>query len=129
MTTVRTRQNCSRNAQFGMCPAEGAIRSRVERDDAVEDGVERVADNAQIREPTFIEDGHRGAIEHGLLNRVRVDVRPEGLQRRAILFVDGRSRKAKEAGVREAFAQVRSEASIWRRVRSDAERFPSAVVS
>jgi hypothetical protein len=87
------------------------------REDAVEDGVERVADDAQIRKSAFVKDRNGCAVAHGLFDRVRIDVGAEGLQGRAILFIDRRARKSEKAGVWEAFSQVGSKTSVLRAVR------------
>jgi hypothetical protein len=52
-------------------------------EDAVEELVERVAEHAQLGQPALVEDRHRRAVLHGLLDRVLVDVPAEGLKRAA----------------------------------------------
>ncbi len=46
---------------------------------AIEDGVEGVADDAQLGQAPLVEDGDGGAVGDGLLDGVGVDVRPERL--------------------------------------------------
>ena len=83
----------------------------------VEDLVDALADDLQVREPRLVEDRHRGVVGHRLLDRVGVDVGAEGAERALVALVDGRAGEAQEAGVGECPAHVGGQGAVLGAVR------------
>ena len=64
----------------------------------------------EFGEAVLVVDGHRGAVEHGLLDVVDADVVAEDRARVRVAQLDGRAREADERGVRQRVAHVPREA-------------------
>ena len=85
-------------------------------EDAVEDLIDGLPDDLQLREPALVEDRHRRPVLDRLLDGVGVDVRAERLERAPVLLVYGGAGETEEAGVRQRLAHVRREALVLRAV-------------
>ena len=88
------RLDAARSAGDGLLGGEallddGAFVLGAVGEDAVEDLIDGLPDDLQLREPALVEDGHRRSVPDGLLDGVGVDVGAEGVQRAPVLLVDG----------------------------------------
>ena len=81
-------------------------------EDAVEDLVDGLPDDLQIRQPALVKDRHRRLVPDRLLDGVGVDVGAEGPQGAAVLLVDRGAGEAKEAGVGQGLPHVGGEALV-----------------